>query len=891
MHSRQPAPMVESLTPRELDILRLIAEGLTNGEICQRLHLELSTVKSYNTQIFGKLSVKNRREAVVRGRILGLVDVGVLDLPKNNLPAQTTPFIGREAELTDLAQLLADPDLRLITVLAPGGMGKTRLVLELAERIVETDPQVPSLLRFPNGVFFVSLAPLRDPEHIVSAIAEATGFQFMQDERDPKQQVLDFLSNKQMLLILDNFEHLLDGASIITDILNSAPDVRVIATSREKLSLRGEKVYAVTGMIFPDWETPEDALQYDAVRLFLQTAQLAATGFKLVPDNLKYLARICRLVEGMPLAIILAAAWVEVLSLEEIAEEISTSIDFLAAEMRDTPRRQWSIRAVFEPTWQRLTDTERDTFMRFSVFRGGATRNAAQTVTGADLRTLQSLVNKALIWRGPGGRYEMHDLLRQYAEAKLEETGETESARDAHSAYYLNALAEREADLKGRDQLGALNDIESDFENVKAAWYWGVERKDYEGIDRAVLSLSLFCEWRRPAQDGIMLFGKAREVFAPQPNETPHPVWGKVLLRHHEDYQIPGSDSRPRIEQCLEIARKNTDQREIGICYRFLVFKTDFREWPQEAIKLLKESLAGFQAINDQFNVTIAYADLAYNHYMLAGDRDNAITYWQQALEISQEIGHKILESVCLQNLGTVEWLSSGDTANSEVSIRQALSIARETGNLSQIAFNTSLLSDQLSTKGDFEQGRILIEEALAIWSEIEGASARDRWGYKVARVEDMEENYAEAIRLCEASRPFFDKDNHYLVSIERWLSLAACGLGDYPRAQKGLITILYYTVRRQFIVWTITVLPVAAIIEAHTGAKEHAVELLGLAFTHPSSPWMEKWPLLTRLRADLRADLGDDAYHAAWERGRQLDLETVVQELLADYERDEERN
>ena len=203
-------------------------------------------------------------------------------------------------------------------------------------------------------------------------------------------------------------------------------------------------------MIFPDWETPADALEYDAVKLFMQSARLASTDFQLKTDDLIYLARICRLTEGMPLAIVLAAAWVDVLSLEDIANEIQESVDFLATELQDLPRRQWSIRAVFDPTWKRLKEDEQAVFMKFAVFRGGCTRAAAQTVTGANLRHLQTFVNKALLTRNPEGRYEIHGLLRQYAEEQLAKSAQLDEVYDQHSLYFCELLAQSEAGLKGQ---------------------------------------------------------------------------------------------------------------------------------------------------------------------------------------------------------------------------------------------------------------------------------------------------------------------------------------------------------------------------------------------------------------------------------------------------------
>ena len=319
------------------------------------------------------------------------------------------------------------------------------------------------------------------------------------------QQVLDFFREKRLLLVMDNFEHLLDGAGLVSAILQAAPGVQVLVTSRETLNLHAETVRNLDGLPFPG--NVEDAPDYDAARLFVLGAQRAYGDFELQPDDLPALARICALVEGMPLAILLAAAWVEVLSVHEIAEEIAHSFDFLTAEMRDAPRRQWSIRAVFEPTWQRLSEAERGVFKRLSVFRGGCTRQAAQAVTGASLPVLQVLLNKAILSRTPRGRYEIHELLRQYAEDQLTAAEETTAARDAHCAYYAEFMHARIEDMKGGDrQITALDEIEADFENVRAAWEWAVERCRVDDLKHMVRVVSWFLNYRCRYAEGLTLF-------------------------------------------------------------------------------------------------------------------------------------------------------------------------------------------------------------------------------------------------------------------------------------------------------------------------------------------------------------------------------------------------
>ena len=302
------------------------------------------------------------QEAVARAQVLGLLNVSAdarQIAGKHNLPVQATPFVGRRDELDALATLLNDPNTRLITILAPGGMGKTRLSLEAARMQVG---------RYVDGVFFVALAPLSSSGDMVTTIAENIGFSFY-GANTPAQQLIDFLRERSMLLVLDNFEHLLDGASLIGDLVQVAPGIRVLTTSRERLNLRGETVYVLRGLV--PRETPYDVLEYEAVKLFMQSAHRLRPDFELQAHDLDHLARICRLTAGMPLGIELAAGWVDVLSLEQIAVELQRGLDILETEIRDVPERQRSLRATFGRTWVRLSDEEQRVFMRLSYSGAG----------------------------------------------------------------------------------------------------------------------------------------------------------------------------------------------------------------------------------------------------------------------------------------------------------------------------------------------------------------------------------------------------------------------------------------------------------------------------------------------------------------------------------------
>ncbi|MBL8056747.1 MAG: AAA family ATPase, partial [Anaerolineales bacterium] len=317
-------------------------------------------------------------------------------------------FVGRERELAEIAARLAEPACRLLTLVGPGGVGKTRLARQAAAAHRDL---------YPDGAAFVPLAAAGGPEAILAAVAGALNFTFYGRER-PRQQVLDYLREKRVLLVLDNFEHLTAHVDLVDDLLTAAPGLRLIVTSRERLRVPGEWLLEVDGLPFPAEAEAPDAEAYGAVQLFLQTARrlYSRTTFT---DELPAIARLCRLVDGLPLAIEMAAAWVRALPAAEIARQVEQNLALFARPLPHMPERQHSVRAVFEQSWSLLSEAEQRVLRRLSVFRGGFQKEAAERVAAAPLALLLSLTDKSLVRRRPDGRFEMHELLRQYAGEKL----------------------------------------------------------------------------------------------------------------------------------------------------------------------------------------------------------------------------------------------------------------------------------------------------------------------------------------------------------------------------------------------------------------------------------------------------------------------------------------
>lgn len=635
-------------------------------------------------------------------------------LPQHNLPKQSTPFIGRDVELANLKKLISNPDNRLITLLGPGGTGKTRLALEFARAQVSN---------FNNGVAFVSLAPLSAAETIIPTIAEAVGVQFFEN-MEPFTQLASYFRDKHTLLVLDNFEHLLDGSHLVSDILYAAPHVKVVVTSREKLNLQEEILFRIEGMDFPrdiKPKTLENAAQFSAIRLFTQAAKRARPDFELASNDLPDIVRICQLVRGMPLGILLAAAWVEMFSAQEIVQEVSHNLDFLESEMSNTPERHRSIRGVFDSSWHQMTKVQREIFVKLSLFRGGFRREAAQNVAGANLQTLIKLVSKSLLHRDPtSGRYEIHELLRQYATEKLETSGDLDSASHAHYSYFAKFMEDRLMEMMGPRQTKALDEIEAEFENVRQAWRFAVEQKDYDAIDQTAESLFVFSDMRSREYEGGALFEFARKQLAPLSNEDPHPTWGRLLLpwfdlmlqsygKLQNDQQI-----QSQTETILNTAQKQNDQ--LGIAYG-LIMLGHFSK-PAEAIKLYEQALNLVPRLDDSFWVRIRIGFC----YQKLGKHHQAIKAFQQSYARGRAIYESERMGWALHNIGETEILL-GNYDNALTHFQEAKPHFHQVGTLLGIIWTNVNLSFIKLLNGNFEEAHSLIEEANKIASETNRAN------------------------------------------------------------------------------------------------------------------------------------------------------------------------
>jgi predicted ATPase/DNA-binding SARP family transcriptional activator len=434
-----------------------------------------------------------------------------LPSPPHNLPHHATPFVGREEELADIRRLLREePACRLLTLVGPGGIGKTRLALEAAEGTLDA---------FSDGVFFVPLASVGGIEFMVAAVAEAVDCEFSRGVA-PKSQLLKHLVGKRLLLVADNLEHLLEGVDLFSEILSAAPQARLLVTSRERLHLQEEWIYEVQGLPCPEAvDDPADLQAYGAARLFVERARQADVNFGLSAEDVPALVRVCKLVDGMPLALELAAAWARSMSLSEIAREVERNLDFLSTSMRNVPERHRSLKVVFEQSWERLTDAEQEVLSRLSVFQGGCSREAAEVVAGATLPLLASLGDKSLLHRADSGRYEMHGLIHQFAAEQLaaDQAGR-QALQDRHCTYYGSFLEGRIPAMEGDRQREALAEVAVEIDNVRAGWRYALTHLRLDVLRAYHWGLGMFFWLRGWFEEARDTFEAAAEVLECEPD-------------------------------------------------------------------------------------------------------------------------------------------------------------------------------------------------------------------------------------------------------------------------------------------------------------------------------------------------------------------------------------
>lgn len=885
----------------------------------------------------------------------------------NNLPPQTTLFIGREKDLADIQRLLLnEADCRLLTLVGPGGIGKTRLALAVAAQTLDA---------FPDGTYFVSLASVSEVEFIVPTIAEVLHFT-LYGSTDPKDQLLDYLSQKQLLLIVDNFEHLLDGVDLLSNILSQAPGVTLLATSRERLHLQEEWSYEVQGMAYPhleEWQagrfvlgiaqrggslletdailqasgqahSPDlkwSALQnYSAVQLFLQRARRAEASFAPSAEEMADIVRVCQLVDGMPLGLELAAPWIRTLSCREIAAEIERSLDFLTTTLRNVPERHRSLRVVFEQTWRRLSVVEQTVLMQLSVFRGGCTREAAEQVTGAMLPVLSSLVDKALLRRTNTGRYELHELIRQFAESQLQtDPLGVEQTQQRHQDYFFTFLETRTAGVKGARQKETLVEIKADIDNRRLAWRRAVADRDAQAIERAAECLFVYYLYSSGQHEGQAAFQQTAAAFIEGPEVLPDPGLldnlivldkqenlvgfllagqGFFLARTHDPYA-----AQTLLEHALALLRRvephNRRKEAFALLWlgwalnyqgRFVeaqecveaslpLFSEAADPWgegwslllwgnsasdnrPAEAEEVLQRALTACRKSGDQAVLGYVSHNLAFVATGL-GQYTHAKQYVDQATRIFEELDNKLGLGYAFQRRGELA-IPEGEYEQAIQTLQQAIAYYTEVRTPGNIVKCQYWLGTAFRLQGDHHQAEQLYRQALA------GATAVNHqmhialclFGLSCVAYDRGELHRAEQLQQEVLAIAQQQELESLMADTLGHLGSVLVAAGAHRRSEAGrhFQQALELAIKHQVAPIALDVYVRVAQLWVQTGDVERAVELLTLAEQHEASTFETREKARHNL-TEWMDRLPPEVLQATQTRSRTLDWQIAVRRLI----------
>ena len=619
--------------------------------------------------------------------------------PTNNLPNQITSFIGRERELAEVKQLLVQN--RLVTLIGAGGIGKTRLGLQVA---------ADSLERFPNGVWLVELASLSDPGLVPKTAATALGLK-EQPGRPISQTLIEHLKDKVLMLLLDNCEHLLDGcASLVDTLVRQCPHITILATSREALRTDGEQAYRVPSLSLPDPKqahTPVSIAPFEAVQLFTERALLARADFEVTNQNAPTLASICYRLDGIPLAIELAAARVRSLSVEEINRRLDERFRLLTGGSRTALPRQQTLRSLIDWSYDLLNDSEKRLLQRLAVFAGGWTLDAAEHVCAGEgveergvLDLLTSVADKSLVLAEQNDgdyRYRLLETVRQYAQDKLLESGVDQAVRTRHHDYYLALAEEAEPKLLGAEQIEWLQHLEVEHENLRAALNWSLVPARSEGGLRLCGALLVFWVTRGHLSEGRAWCARVDEKAEGKERTAER---AKMLNAAGHLAQLQGDypAARARHEESLAIRRQLGDQRGVAFSLNNLANVSNEQADYDLARSLYEESLAIRRQLGDRRGIAISLGNLGLVA-RAQGDLLSARALHEESLAIMRELEHPVGIAGSLCYLGMVV-TEQGDYAAARVLYKESLLIFRQLGDIVGTAWALEGLADVIAALG-----------------------------------------------------------------------------------------------------------------------------------------------------------------------------------------------
>ncbi|MEZ4862194.1 MAG: tetratricopeptide repeat protein [Caldilineaceae bacterium] len=794
---------------------------------------------------------------------------------KHNLPPQPTSFVGRETEIAEIISLLSNQYCRLVTLVGPGGVGKTRMALKVADALVQTSV-VQESFPYADGIFFVPLQSVSSAAQIVPTILGALDWVY-DEGKNPKAALVDYLRDKRLLLILDNVEHLVAAAPLLQELLHGAPQIKLLVTSRVVLNLAEEWLFHVAGMSLLPIEGDNRIGSADAVELFRQRAQRVRHDFSLIEEQ-SDVVRICQFVEGMPLAIELAAAWLRHLSCAEIAAEIQHSLEILQSDQLGIPDRHRTMRAVFDHSWRLLSQAERDLCKELSVFHGGFLRPAAEEIAGATISLLSALVDKSLLRVSVTGRYAIHELQRQYGAERLAASPAQEQAvRDRHSAYYLRLIAQPVQSYLGDSNKQLVEAIEAESSNIFAAWYWAVDQRRIADLHMATEGLYWFAWLSTYHEECEKALRYAVDMLhSAQPSDEQRITYAHALAMHGIMNIWLGHNQKANEEllESVALLRNLPDaQRELANAVGGLGWSAYAGAEIEKAKALLHEAIELDQATK-QFELQAWIYSLLGDVAKQQGAYEECKQWSQRALAFGRTIGDQRTIAHALCELGwlatnqgdygaargyleeslltarshklTAFWgmalaglgqlaLMTGDLETASSYLEQRLEVARFYGKQPKsVANSLSILAQVRSAQGDYTLAASLCQQAAALLAEthqerpIELLLSMGKLKLYIENFAGAQLMYEECLTLSRQSG-----DRPGIAQSHLGLGLAALGQDDGVNASCHLLEALREGLAIGFAPILLDSIAAVAEFLATDGDLAYAAQLAALAKDH----------------------------------------------------------
>ncbi|HET9494686.1 MAG TPA: tetratricopeptide repeat protein [Chloroflexia bacterium] len=779
---------------------------------------------------------------------------------RTNLPTPLTPLVGRDTDVAAVQNQLNQPSTRLLTLTGSPGIGKTRLALQVALGLVG---------QFDDGVYLVELAHVSDPDLVLPTIAQTLGLREF-GGLEIGEQLRQYVQGRRMLLVLDNFEQVLDAAQLIMWLMEPSPWLKVLTTSREALHVRGEKRFPVQPLALPDVAQTEDLqslAENPSVRLFVERARAVQPDFTLTPGNAQSVASICTRLEGLPLAIELAAARSGLFPPEAVLARLGRRLDLLTGGARDLPERQRTLRGTIEWSYDLLNEREQNLFRKLAVFVGGSTVEAVQALydTEGDLATtdtlsaLQSLIDKSLVGVSEGSRekqglareprFTMLETITEYAFERLRENAEAEVIQERHALYVLGLLEEVEPRLLGPEQIAWLNKLDMEHDNIRAALTWALESKAAEIGLRLVGALRWFWTQRSHYTEGLRW---AKAIVTMRGTEPRNAARARALWSAGVLAWLQGDpEVRPFIEESVSIWREVGDKRGLGHALHILGMATLQQGQPQMAHAIQLETVAVFRAAGDKLglslalpvlsNIMLALEDAGASDYHVGYGRHRALL--EEAIQLARETGGMWVLALQLRGLGLIA-LRQGEYAEARSLFQESLALHWEMGTKHEAAATVADLGQLAQLEGDLEAAAELYEKSLGLFRE------------------------------CA--------DKHGMVNTMAAVGGVALRLGDTSRAVDVLTTALEMVRDLGSLRYSLVALGALGWLMACLGQPARAAVLLSAVeahyeahhFLHPVAARMES----ERYRESARARVDEDTWQQEWARGSGMSVEQALQ-------------